>query len=120
MTPSIARRNWTLCLLVFALAGFGAGGTVLADAPALAITMTDGVISPQRLELPAGQPATLTVTNAGKSAAEFESKPLHIEQVIAPGGSATFKLQALPKGSYKFVDEFHENLPSGRGEIVAK
>ena len=91
-----------------------------ASATAPVVTMTDGVISPQTVEVPAGKAVTLTVTNAGKSPAEFESKRLHIEQVVAPGTSVEIALRALPAGSYAFVDEFHENLATGRGEIVAK
>ena len=84
------------------------------------ITLTDGVISPQTVEVPAGTATTLTVANAGKAPAEFESKRLHIEQIIAPGTSATIHLPALPAGRYVFVEEFHETLATGRGEIVAR
>lgn len=99
---------------------FGSAETVRADAVAVSITLTDGVIAPQNLTIPSGQAIALTVRNAGKSSAEFESKQLHIEQVIAPGGTATIQLRALPAGSYKFVDEFHEDLATGQGEIIAE
>lgn len=103
---------------VAALAAFGVAQA--AQAAGITVTLTDGVISPQRVEVPAGKAVTLTVRNAGKGAAEFESKRLHVEQVIAPGATAIIKLRPLPKGHYKFVEEFHENQASGRGLIVAK
>lgn len=102
--------------LTFALSGVSASAS---DAP-ITITLTDGVIAPQKVEVPAGKATVLKVVNAGKSAAEFESKRLRIEQIIAPGKTVEIKLRALPKGSYPFVEEFHENLETGRGEIIAK
>lgn len=85
-----------------------------------AVTLTDGVIAPQSIAVPADAPFVLTVTNGGTSAAEFESKQLRIEQVIAPGATATLRLQPLPKGSYKFVEEFHEDQPGARGTIEVR
>jgi heme/copper-type cytochrome/quinol oxidase subunit 2 len=90
------------------------------DMAAYEITLTDGVVAPQVLEVPAGTEVTLNVSNTGTTPAEFESKNLHIEQVIAPGASATFTLKGLAAGVYKFVEEFHENEPTGRGVIEAK
>lgn len=108
------------------LASAIAFGLLLAPAAASAnqhaqiITLTDGVVSPQSIELPANKAATLTVTNSGKAAAEFESKRLRIEKIIAPGKTVTIKLRPLPAGSYPFVEEFHENLDTAKGTIVVK
>lgn len=105
---------------------FAAAVVVVMAHPAFAagtgpvVTFKDGVISPQVVEVPAGQAVRLIVKNEGKGPAEFESKRLHIEQVIAAGTSAEIELRALPEGRYPFVEEFHENLATGRGEIVAK
>ncbi|WGT51865.1 cupredoxin domain-containing protein [Thioclava nitratireducens] len=101
---------------------------VLACAPALAvadetiptITLTDGVVSPQQIYLPADTAVTLTVSNTGKTAAEFESKRLRIEKIIAPGQTETIELRALPAGSYPFVEEFHEDQDTAKGTIVVK
>lgn len=92
----------------------------LADASEVAISLTDGVIAPQTVEIPAETEVTLKVTNTGATPAEFESKQLHIETIIAPGQSADITLRALPAGSYGFVEEFHENLDTARGTIVVK
>lgn len=91
-----------------------------ASAQGADITLKDGVISPQTIEVPAGKSVNLTVSNTGKAAAEFESKRLRIEKIIAPGKTVTIKLQPLPAGSYPFVEEFHENLDTAKGTIVAK
>lgn len=92
----------------------------LAHASEVSISLADGVITPQTVEVPADTEVTLKVTNAGATPAEFESKQLHIETIIAPGQSADIALRALPAGSYGFVEEFHENLDTARGTIVAK
>lgn len=68
----------------------------------------------------AGEAITLSVTNKGKTPAEFESKRLRAETVIAPGATVTIKLRALPKGSYAFFDEFYPDNAKSRGEIVAQ
>jgi hypothetical protein len=102
------------------------GAFVCFAAPAVAedaeytITFTDGVVDPQIVDVPAGTAFTLIVKNTGTTPGEFESKSLHIEQIIAPGDLATFQINGLPEGVYKFVEEFHEDQPTGRGVINAK
>ncbi|MBI1415840.1 MAG: cupredoxin domain-containing protein [Limimaricola sp.] len=87
------------------------------DAP-LVIEMTDGVVAPQRLELAAGATVTIVVRNTGTTAAEFESKRLRKEIIVAPGTETQFSLRGLPAGEYDFVDEFHEDMDSAHGVIV--
>lgn len=87
------------------------------DAP-LVIEMTDGVVAPQRLELTAGATVAILVRNTGTTAAEFESKRLRKEIVVAPGTETRFSLRGLPVGEYEFVDEFHEDMDSAHGVIV--
>ena len=77
-----------------------------------------GVFTPAVIEVPAGKRLQLEVTNAGKTAMEFESKELKQEKVIPPGGKATLTIRALKAGEYKFVDEFHEK--TGQGKLIAK
>jgi hypothetical protein len=90
------------------------------DAVMLTLTSTDGKLEPLSLEAPAGKPIKLRVVNAGKSAMEFESKPLKIEKLVAPGKSLDIKIKALAAGSYKFVDELHEEQASAQGVLVIK
>jgi len=107
-------------LTALALGLMLAAGAALAAGEGPVITLTDGVVSPQLVEVPAGQAVTLTVVNAGTKPAEFESKRLKIEKIVAPGMTVTIELRALPAGEYPFVEEFHEDLETGRGTIVAK
>ena len=90
------------------------------DTPVFKIELVDGKITPQRVEVPADKAFNLEIHNGGKQAAEFESKPLKKEKVIAPGKTTTLKFKPLKAGEYKFVEEFHEKEASGQGVIVAK
>jgi len=95
--------------------------TVLAQSvPTFKISMKNGVVTPARVEVPKGVDVKLIVSNDGSATAEFESKPLHIEKVVAAGTSITLTLRGLKAGSYEFVDEFTEDQKTAHGFIVAK
>jgi hypothetical protein len=106
------------CLLAtLALALVLPGRTVRAEASgAVTLTLADGKADPAQLAVPAGVTFTLIVRNTGQSPAEFESKRLHIEKVVAPGAELTLPL-TLPAGAYPFVDDFHTGA---KGVIAAK
>ncbi len=73
---------------------------------------------PVSLNIPAGQPLTLKVTNASQETIEFESFKLNREVAMTPGETITVHLPALSPGSYDFYDDFHQDVP--QGAIVAK
>ena len=89
-----------------------------AEEPVFVIEMADGVLTPSRLEVPAGKAFKLEVTNAGATPAEFESKTLRKEKVIAPKAKASFAIKALAAGEYDFFDEHQPK--AAPGVIVAK
>src|SRR5260364_196663 len=62
--------------------------------------MKDGRLTPARIEAPAGQRIKIEITNAGGSAAEFESIPLRKEKVVAPGVTTFVVIKALAPGEY--------------------
>lgn len=107
--PSLIAAAFALLLALPALA---------EDAALFKLVANDGVFTPAVIEVPAGKRLQLEVTNAGKTAMEFESKELKQEKVIPPGGKATLTIRALKAGEYKFVDEFHEK--TGQGKLIAK
>ena len=93
--------------------------TVFAqDVPVFKLVARDGKFEPAVLEVPAGKRVKVEVSNQNKKAIEFESKDLKQEKVIAPGASATFTLNPLKPGEYKFMDEFQQS--TGQGKVVAK
>lgn len=82
-----------------------------AQDPTFRIEFEDGKVTPQRLEVPAGSRVALELVNKGKSPAEFESKELRKEKVLAPGSTSTLIIRTLDPGTYDFFDDFHPDAP---------
>jgi len=89
----------------------------IADEPA-PIDFQNHHFTPQVLNVPAGQPFQLKVTNSSNETIEFESFKLNRETAMTPGQSIIVRLPALSPGSYDFYDDFHQDVP--QGSIVAK
>lgn len=102
-------------------AGFLATGAVSAGAaedPSFRIEFKDGVVTPHRLEVPANKRFVLELVNSGTTPAEFESKELRREKVLAPGVTSTLVIRTLDPGEYDFFDDFHPDAPPA--VLVAK
>lgn len=89
-----------------------------ADIPTFTVELNDGAISTRRIEVPAGQRFRVEVVNKGKTPAEFESLPLGLELVVAPGSTRSRALPGKSPGTYPFYDEFH--MPTTQGEFVIR
>jgi hypothetical protein len=114
------KRMKKLAAMSLALtAGWFAGAIAAqaADLPTFKLELNDGKLTPERIEVPAGQRFKIEVRNVGKGAAEFESIQLRKEKVLAPGAESFVVIAPLDKGEYKFFDDFHQ---SAQGVIVAK
>ena len=96
----------------------GVAGTGLADEPSFKLVIKDHRFQPDRLEVPAGTKFKLVVDNQDSERAEFESKRLKLEKIIAPNKMITLNVGPLAAGEYPFVEEFHEDV--AKGVIVAK
>jgi len=83
------------------------------DVATVRIELTDGVINTRRIELPAKKRFRVEVTNKGKTPAEFESLPLGLELVVAPGSTRSRVLPGKSPGEYPFYDEFHMQTTQG-------
>lgn len=97
-----------------------AAATVVGLAPASGedaltydIVLKNGAFEPKELKVPAGKPVVLTVKNETNAAAEFESKGLKIEKVVAANSQIIVRLRPLTKGKYLFVDEYKEDTTQG-------
>jgi heme/copper-type cytochrome/quinol oxidase subunit 2 len=82
------------------------------------IEFKDGMVVPQRLEVPANRPFRLHLINAGDTPAEFESNELRKEKVLAPKSSSMLVFRTLDPGEYAFFDDFHPDAP--KAVLVAK
>jgi plastocyanin len=89
-----------------------------ANAADVEISLKSHGFSPAEITVPAGEAITLTVRNLDATPAEFESKELRVEKVIAGNSSIVVKLRPLKPGRYAFFDEYHEDL--AKGTLVAK
>jgi heme/copper-type cytochrome/quinol oxidase subunit 2 len=109
----------------FVKAAAGAGFLLLgqmtvsaAEDPTFRIEFKDGVVTPRRLEVPAGKRIVLELVNSGTTPAEFESKELRKEEVLAPGTTSSLVIRTLDPGEYEFFDDFHLDAPPA--VLVAK
>ena len=82
-----------------------------ADDPTFRIEFNDGVITPARLEVPANTRFRLELKNVGKTPAEFESKELRKEKVLAAELESVLVFRTLDPGEYAFFDDFHPDAP---------
>jgi plastocyanin len=90
---------------------------VLAQEAPITIAVRDHQFVPAEVPVPAGTKVELIIRNEQAMPAEFESKSLHREKVVAPGASASIFVGPLGPGRYEFFDDFH---PATRGVVVVK
>jgi hypothetical protein len=81
----------------------------------IAIAVKDHRFQPAEIRAPANRPLAIEVKNLDAAPIEFESVPLRVEKVIAPGGVGTVNVRPLAPGRYEFFDDFH---PNTRGALT--
>jgi len=99
--------------LTIALAAGAAAPALADDAAPVQITLKDHKFDPAEPTVPAGKPIVIQLANQDATPAEFESKELRVEKVVAGGGSITVKVRALKPGRYRFFDDYHEATTQG-------
>ncbi len=114
-------RGWATGGVALALA---MAASAPASVPAWAqdqvfeLTIKNHRFEPDRLDVPANVKFKIKVRNLDNERAEFESKPMKIEKIIAAGGETTLNVGPLKPGEYPFVEEFHED--DAKGIVVAR
>ena len=109
-------RAW-VGLLVLLLGGLLPLIAASADLPTHTLTFTaDGRFDPPRLEVAPGR-FKIVLVNRSTQAVEFESLPLRVEKVLAPGVTSFVVLSLSRPGEYPFFDDFH---PEAKGVLVVK
>jgi len=111
-------RNIALALVFTVAATLFSAATMADDVPVFRIELKDGTITPMQIEVPADKDIKLEVVNAGATPAEFESKQLRKEKVLAPGVTSVIVIRGLDPGEYQFFDEFHPE--AGNATLIAK
>lgn len=115
MTPNFARLGFIAALSV--CAATIAASPVASQEASHSITIRDHQFVPSTVTIKAGTKVRLSIVNAQKVAAEFESNDLNREKVIPAGSTAIIYIGPLEPGSYSFFDDFHA---ATKGRIVAK
>ncbi len=109
------RRVWGL--LAVAAACLMPLSAARAELPTHTLTFTaDGRFDPPRLEVAPGR-FKIVLVNQSTQAMEFESLPLRVEKVLAPGVSSFVVLTLSRPGEYPFFNDFH---PQAKGMLVVK
>lgn len=115
---ALTRRGAIFALGAALFLATGAGIGRAEDEPVFRIEFNNGKVTPLRLEVPAKTRFKLELHNVGTEPAEFESKELRKEKVLAPGASSTLVIRTLDPGEYDFFDDFHLDAPPA--VLVAK
>jgi len=126
LAPPVANSSEWLATRRLLLVGLGTTAAFLAvlirghaeEDPIFRIEFKDGVMTPLRLDVPAKRRFKLELHNLGETPAEFESRDLRKEKVLAPGTSSTLVIRTLDPGEYDFFDDFHPDAPPA--VLVAK
>jgi RPA family protein len=100
----------SVLFLAFAAPAFAAD-------PQVTIVLKDHDFTPHDVPVPTGVKVELLVQNQQSAAAEFESRSLHREKIVQPGGQISVFVGPLDPGRYEFFDDFHN---ATRGFLVAK
>ncbi len=115
-----APRNYVIrvCALAFGLLGALASGALAPSVSAqegatVHLTLKDHRFQPAEARAPAGKPITIEIKNLDATPAEFESKTLRVEKVVAGGGVITVQIRPLAPGRYRFFDDYHEDTTQG-------
>jgi hypothetical protein len=104
-----------------AIAGLGAIAAALiafvstadAEQVTLLIALKDHHFLPAELNAPAKQPIVIEVSNQDSTPAEFESKTLRVEKIVAANSKITVQIRPLVPGRYRFYDDYHEDTTEG-------
>jgi len=83
------------------------------DTATVRLSLKDHRFQPAEARAPAGKPITIVISNLDPTPAEFESKTLRVEKVVAGGGTITVQIRPLAAGRYRFFDDYHEDTTEG-------
>jgi Cupredoxin-like domain len=83
------------------------------DAATVRLSLKDHRFQPAEARAPTGKPITIVISNLDATPAEFESKTLRVEKVVAGGGTITVQIRPLAAGRYRFFDDYHEDTTEG-------
>jgi hypothetical protein len=116
--PGAPRRVLGLVVGGFSLLSLASLPAEAKDPVTYEITLKGQTFTPSELNVPAGKPFIIRLKNENDAPAEFESKEMKFEKIVAGHSVIIVRVKALPGGTFEFVDEYHED--TARGTVVAK
>lgn len=96
-----------------ALALVALASAAQAEPVTLQVALKGHRFVPAELSAPANQPVTIEVSNQDATPAEFESKTLRVEKVVAGNSKIIVQVRPLVPGRYRFFDDYHEDTTEG-------
>ena len=118
MKTALASVKPIVGVLVLLTAMISAGGGSHAQqAATIEISVKGHRFQPTEIHAPANKSIILRVRNLDATAMEFESVPLKVEKVVAPGTQGVVNIRPLAPGQYEFFDDFHQET---RGTLVVQ
>ena len=106
-------RNGVAAIVALIALGAAAPLAHADDATIVIVTIKDHKFIPAEPTGPANKPIVIEVTNQDATPAEFESKQLRVEKVVAGGAKISVRVRALAPGRYRFFDDYHEATTVG-------
>ena len=111
------------CLVASAALLFAAAAALPARAEAdvhvVSLTLSKHRFIPDRVQVPAGRPIRIDLTNQDGASEEFDSEDLKVEKDLTPHGRISFVVGPLQPGTYSFMGELHADTASGAITAVA-
>lgn len=94
------------------------GAAPAQDLHTVTVTIRQGRLHPETLEVPALTRFKIVIRNEGPGPAEFESRALRLEKVLASGATSFVVVAPQKPGVYDMFNEFQPG--AGGGRIVVK
>jgi uncharacterized cupredoxin-like copper-binding protein len=110
-------KRYTMFVAVLAVA-LGCVGAAAAADPEVQLLIEKNRFQPDVINVKAGEPFVLVITNKDKGPEEFEMAMPRIEKIIPAGKTVRLKMPALKPGKYPFVGEYHPE--TAKATIVAE
>jgi hydroxypyruvate isomerase len=92
---------------------FAVASTAQAEQVTLQVAIKNHRFAPAELSAPANQPVMIEISNEDPTPAEFESKTLRVEKVVAGNSKISVQIRPLVPGRYRFFDDYHEDMTEG-------
>jgi hypothetical protein len=111
------KMKWIIRTVSVAIVMAAGAGLLWAADETYKLTINETGFEPATLTIPADKKVTLSVTNATKKAAEFESGKLSREKVVPAGKTVTISIGPLKADTYEFEDDFNKTR---KGTLTVK